>query len=177
MDDRYDPIGFWIFILSFLGVSLFFVSVIFFRTEFFVDTQKQSSSATQLVAGEDVFVPANVKSPWKSSDGLARYGQKIYKAQCAMCHGDSGKGDGMASAGLNPPPRNLTQGPWKKGGKPSQLYTTLANGIAGGSMASFAHLPSVDRWALVHYVRSITKDKPAESEAQLEKFYQTKGTQ
>ncbi len=35
-------------------------------------------------------------------------GKKLYGQFCASCHGESGKGDGPASAALNPKPRNHT---------------------------------------------------------------------
>lgn len=35
-------------------------------------------------------------------------GKKLYSQFCASCHGESGKGDGPASAALNPKPRNHT---------------------------------------------------------------------
>lgn len=35
-------------------------------------------------------------------------GKNIFKKQCSICHGETGKGDGMAGAGLNPKPTNLT---------------------------------------------------------------------
>lgn len=35
-------------------------------------------------------------------------GKKVYVQYCATCHGESGKGDGPASAALNPKPRNHT---------------------------------------------------------------------
>ena len=206
MDDRYDSLGFWIFTLSFAGVSLFFVLLIVFRSEFFVDTQKvsqdKSVKLTQkapsvesvngdksasdedaaLASDEDAvvqkkaaFVPALVKKPWKNSADLAQHGAQVYKASCAMCHGDAGKGDGIAGAAMRPSPRNIVEGKWTKGGKPSQLYITLTEGVAGTSMAAFGHLSSVDRWALVHFMRSITKNKPAESEASLKKFYNSYG--
>ncbi len=40
-----------------------------------------------------------------ADDGFALYGQ-----HCASCHGESGVGDGPASAGLDPKPSNLTNG-------------------------------------------------------------------
>lgn len=37
-----------------------------------------------------------------------------YNSFCASCHGAGGAGDGVAAAGLNPPPRNLTDPAWRK---------------------------------------------------------------
>lgn len=35
-------------------------------------------------------------------------GAKVYKQQCAACHGDTGKGDGPSAKSLKPAPTNLT---------------------------------------------------------------------
>lgn len=36
-------------------------------------------------------------------------GRRIYMAQCAACHGNSGKGDGRAACDFHIPPSDLTQ--------------------------------------------------------------------
>ncbi len=39
-----------------------------------------------------------VKEPWVSTPELVTYGAKLFKTNCAMCHGDTGHGDGAAGA-------------------------------------------------------------------------------
>ena len=36
-------------------------------------------------------------------------GRALFAENCAVCHGDSGRGDGPAAAGLTPPPIDLTR--------------------------------------------------------------------
>jgi mono/diheme cytochrome c family protein len=43
-------------------------------------------------------------------------GWRVYKRNCAACHGDLGDGRGYAAPGLNPPPRDLREGVFKFGG-------------------------------------------------------------
>jgi len=43
------------------------------------------------------------------------HGLSIYTEYCMACHGVTGEGNGVASKGLYPPPRNLTKGIYKFG--------------------------------------------------------------
>ena len=137
------------------------------------EVSRVDGEAAVETAGEagGAFDPAGVSDPWISSEGLIEHGKSIYAMQCALCHGASGKGDGIAGSGLIPPPRNLIEGDWKRGGSSIELFETLTEGFgAGSSMASYAHMPVVDRWALVHYVRDMTDNVVADDPQALEEF-------
>lgn len=124
-----------------------------------------------------VFVPAKVEAvepPAAMQAGLMEQlrtpspelinkGKALYAVQCTACHGLSGKGDGPAGAALNPKPRDFTSGEWKQGGTPSQVFATLTKGIAGTAMAPYETLSIQDRWALVHYVRSLSPKTPEDT--------------
>jgi mono/diheme cytochrome c family protein len=105
-----------------------------------------------------------VAEPWVSTPELVEYGHKVFMTNCAMCHGNEGKGDGPAGMALNPRPRNLVEGKWTQGEGVINHFKVLQNGIKGSSMASYAHFKAADRWALVAFIDSITqnksKDKP-----------------
>lgn len=92
-----------------------------------------------------------------STPEMVEKGKKVYKMNCATCHGDTGKGDGMAAAALKPPPRDLTKGPFKAGNKPEQLFSTITKGLPGTAMVGYGHLPETDRWAIVHFIGSLKK--------------------
>ena len=107
---------------------------------------------------------------WISSRDLIAHGKKIYKTNCAICHGATGAGDGIAGKSLRPPPRSFIEGEWKQGGDSINLYKSITNGVKGSSMAGFKHLPKKDRWALVHFIRSITKKKIPDNANELASF-------
>ncbi|MFN8945880.1 MAG: c-type cytochrome, partial [Pseudobdellovibrionaceae bacterium] len=96
-----------------------------------------------------------------------------YKNNCAMCHGAEGNGDGASGAGLNPKPRNLVEGNWKMGAGSIAHFKVLQNGIEGGSMASYAHMQPAERWALVHFIDSITQNKGNDTPEQIAAFAKT----
>jgi mono/diheme cytochrome c family protein len=56
-------------------------------------------------------VPKNaqlVKNPIKADANSINKGKALYTTYCTPCHGTKGKGDGMASAALNPKPADHT---------------------------------------------------------------------
>lgn len=177
--DSYNRGGFIAFVFSMVFSLVFFVYLTFLHPGIDLKEVPQIPGDAGLavaVAGEggsQGVQPANmadIAKPWEPNEAVVAHGLAVYKTNCAVCHGNEGKGDGPAGMALQPPPRNLITGGWKKGGSSAELYATLVNGLPGTSMASFAHLPKGDRWALVQFVRSITKDKPADDPAALEKF-------
>jgi mono/diheme cytochrome c family protein len=94
------------------------------------------------------------EKPWVANDELVSAGKTLYTSACVTCHGAEGQGNGPAAAGLNPKPRNFTAGEgWKNGRKPSQIFLTLTKGL--NTMPAFGTLSGDDRWALVHYVRTL----------------------
>jgi mono/diheme cytochrome c family protein len=156
------------FVISFVASMLVLVYVAFLSGGVDLKEIKEQAAVEQTIAQAEApkkIDVSNIKEPWMPSDDLVAHGQQLYKTNCAMCHGDSGKGDGPAGGSLNPKPRNLVEGKWKKGGGRLGLYDVLANGIEGSSMQSYKHMPAVDRWALVHYINSITENKVADNDA------------
>jgi len=69
--------------------------------------------------------------------GPAR-GASLYAQNCSICHGDTGAGDGPAGVGLEPAPANLRDVARLDQLSLFDLYNTLALGIDGTEMPSFA---------------------------------------
>lgn len=111
-----------------------------------------------------------VAEPWIASEPLVTYGYSVFKANCAICHGDNGQGDGPGGAALNPKPRNFVEGVWTKGQGIIDHFKVITNGIEGTPMAAFGHLSVGDRWAMLHYIESITKNKSKDTPAQVVEF-------
>ena len=89
-------------------------------------------------------------------------GEQLFKVDCSPCHGLGGKGDGPASASLNPKPRDFHSATGGKNGRLlSDMFKTVAEGIPGSELVPFsAALPASDRLAIIDYVRSSFGDFP-----------------
>lgn len=170
-NDQHNQGGLIAFIFSIAFVLVFFIYIVVIHPG--VDLQeniKDPVSNLQQVAAVDV---SKVAEPWVANPDMVTHGKKLFAQNCAMCHGAEGKGDGAAGAALNPKPRNLVEGPWKKGGGYIGWYTVLTEGLQGGSMASYASLSPVDRWSLVQFINSMTNAKVTEDPAKVAAFAKT----
>ena len=106
-------------------------------------------------------------APNRTSE-LAARGRQIYMdAGCSDCHGEGGKGDGPSARTLTDDwakpivPADFSQLPWKSGATPGDLYRTIATGMDGTPMPSYADaLTPEEIWAVVAYLYSL----PPESE-------------
>ena len=163
--NSYSKSGMFTLVLSMvasLGVMLY---VAFFSGGIDLkEVHEEAAQAPVVTAGQPAaeaakhYDVASVKDPWVSSPDMIGRGHELFGTNCAMCHGANGAGDGPAGAGLKPPPRNFLEGKWKKGGTRLGLMGVLENGLPPSAMQSYKHLPINDRWALVHYIRSITNN-------------------
>lgn len=48
-------------------------------------------------------------NPYVGDPEAIAEGEIVYQANCSSCHGNTGEGDGPASAGLEPKPKNLAE--------------------------------------------------------------------
>jgi len=106
------------------------------------------------------------------TDELIAMGKSIYtEVGCNMCHGNTGKGDGLSSQKLVDSqgypiiPKDFTSGVYLGGGTNRDLYLRFVGGMDGTPMPSYGNLaevlgkPKTEEnklaWALVHYVKSL----------------------
>lgn len=81
-------------------------------------------------------------------------GEKIYTANCAVCHGDSGNTAYWANNGLNPPPRDFTAPESQSVLTRSRMLNSVTNGRPGTGMMPFkSRLTKDEISAVVGYIR------------------------
>jgi mono/diheme cytochrome c family protein len=99
---------------------------------------------------------AKLKNPVAANASSLAAGKKLYDAQCASCHGVSGKGDGKAGALLKPMPSDLTDAEWKHGRSDGEMFTVIRDGAKQTGMRAYgSRFPANELWNLVNYVRSL----------------------
>jgi|SRR3990172_11687330 len=96
-----------------------------------------------------------IKNPLTYNEESIKKGKTTFTQLCVPCHGDKGKGDGVASAALNPKPGNLISAK-VQAQKDGAIFWKLTNGK--GAMVSYdLILTKEQRWQLVNYIRSLAK--------------------
>lgn len=154
------PLNRVVFASSFVFLAIFILltgSDLFFR-------QPAQATPARAEMGARIDNPAEITQWHTASPELVAKGEGLFKQQCALCHGPAGQGDGAAS---KPPPRDFTQAEgWTFGRTPLRMFQTLSEGSPNTSMAAYRDILSVEeRWAVIHYVRTLMPNPPDDDAA------------
>jgi copper transport protein len=105
-----------------------------------------SSGAVSAADSAAVVIPAGVAVP--------SHGQPLFEEHCAVCHGETGVGNGPAAVSLLPPPSDLTlHARWHPD---EQLYWFITNGVTGTAMPAWSEqLSPTDRRDVVAYLHEL----------------------
>lgn len=85
-------------------------------------------------------------------------GAILYQAQCASCHGATGRADGPLAASLDPKPIAFADRERAASRSVMALYQVVSQGVSGTSMPAFGTLSEEDRWALAVYAGTLSHD-------------------
>ena len=104
-------------------------------------------------------------APPPASRAMVATGENLYLLNCAVCHGDAGRGDGWRAAFLYPKPRNFTRGIYRfktseSGQLPTDgdLFRTISVGLQNTAMPAWGYyLSEGERWALVAYLKTFSR--------------------
>lgn len=108
--------------------------------------------------------PAWLNNEEQSQSHIAK-ARVLFTQLCSSCHGEKGKGDGRAAAGLIDAwkhpivPADLAQPHHKSGDRPIDLFRTIAAGLDGTPMVGFHEsLTEEQIWQLVAYIVSLSRN-------------------
>ena len=168
--DFHNKSGLIAFIGSIGFVALFFIYMVTLNKGVSMDEK------VEMPVSKDapVYKLSEEKEPWVSNDNIVKAGSRIYLQNCASCHGE--KGD---LVGGIPNARNLVTGTWTQGEGLVSHFKVLQNGIkdAAGNqtaMVSFAgNLKSAERWAVLHFIETITNNKSKDTAEAVAAFAKT----
>lgn len=71
------------------------------------------STPSEPAAPPPAAAPAPAAPSGEPGEAAEAEAKQIFETRCVTCHGPRGEGNGPASAGLTPPPRNFTDPAWQ----------------------------------------------------------------
>ena len=102
------------------------------------------------------------QNPTPDNPATIAAGRALFQANCVVCHGPKGLGDGPAGATLNPRPFNLQVHVPQHA--PGELEYWIANGIPFTAMPAWGavdpdtgkpKLTDIERWEIVRYLQAL----------------------
>jgi mono/diheme cytochrome c family protein len=100
-------------------------------------------------------VADNLKNPLAGNTDVLKEGKSLYISYCTPCHGEKGKGDGVAAASLSTKPADHSSA-YVQGQTDGALFWMITEGH--NPMPTYKQaLPENQRWELVNYIRTLAK--------------------
>lgn len=97
---------------------------------------------------------AAVPNPLAGDEASTAAGAELYAANCALCHGEAGEGDGPAATGMEPAPANLHEG-HVQGLTDGALFYIISHGRPDTPMPAWDNVLSEEqRWQVVNFLRT-----------------------
>jgi mono/diheme cytochrome c family protein len=156
-------------ILAAAGVAIFLAIVAFgsmIRRGFSAHDEPSRVEATMARAMRRWAVPADLrdeKNPVPLTSQVLAEARAHFADHCAGCHGNDGKGGGMAKQ-MYPKAPDMTR-PATQSLSDGELFSIIENGIRLTGMPGFGNgtaESAYGSWTLVHFIRHLPKLKPEE---------------
>lgn len=168
--DFHNRSGLIAFVGSITFVTVFFIYMVAVNHGIQLDEKIETPPS----ADAPVYKLSEEKEPWISSEAIVKAGGKLFKQNCASCHGE--KGDLVGGV---PTARNMVIGAWTQGEGLINHFKVLENGIKDAkgnqtAMVSFqAQLKTYERWAILHFIETLTNNKSKDKPEDIATFAKT----
>jgi len=117
-----------------------------------------SSPHNYVISPED----AAKKNPIRFTDASVDRGKKVFKTQCALCHGDKGDGKGDLAKEMNLTLPDFTQSDSLSKRTDGELFAIVATG-RDPMPAQKGRMPEPQMWNVVNFLRSLGGKVPAKA--------------
>ncbi len=98
------------------------------------------------------------QNPTPDDPATIAAGRALYQANCAICHGPQGLGDGPAAFTLQPRPFNLQVHVPQHA--PGELFYWISEGVAATPMPAWKEkLSETERWELIRFLQALAAGK------------------
>ena len=96
------------------------------------------------------------QNPFAGNASAQAAGARLFKQNCASCHGDDANGKDRHPSLLSDRVRSST---------PGELQWLLTNGSMRNGMPSWSRLPEQQRWQIISYLKSLKENENAAASA------------
>ncbi len=127
-------------------------------------TEEATGEATHEATGEATHehegtaVPEeyeDLENPYADDPAAAEAGREVYMTNCALCHGDTGNGDGPAAAGLPEKPAKFADCEWMAGEEDGEFFYIIVTGRADDGMPAWGETLTEDQiWQAISFVHT-----------------------
>lgn len=101
---------------------------------------------------------AEVRNPIEADEESVELGRRLYADHCAVCHGETGEGDGPTAASLDPAPADLHED-HVQDLSDGALFYIVSHGRPESAMPAWeGTLTEEERWHVVNFMRTFQEE-------------------
>jgi mono/diheme cytochrome c family protein len=101
-------------------------------------------------------------NPMKFTENSVKRGKRVYDTQCAMCHGETGTGNGDLAKDMNAAPPDFTGPATLKNRTDGELFAIIGAG-SGLMPGQGERMKDYHKWDVINYLRALSGQVPAKS--------------
>ncbi len=117
--------------------------------------EEEEMAGEHAEAGHDIpEEAAELANPVEATETSVEAGEALFAANCAVCHGVEGRGDGPTAETLDPPPADL-HADHVQVLADGELFWVITHGVEGTGMPPWEDvLTEEERWHVVNFIRT-----------------------